>query len=224
MDRLLNTTDDTASISIAAAVAALAFPPVTVAMVPASWATGAGVAPQFDLDIWSTGTLTLTAAELFAGRLRARTVTTTAITSVANATEVLTLVAHGLLTGDGPLRLTNAGGGLPAGLATGVDYWAIRLDADTFKLAASLADALAATPVVVGFTTDGTGTHSFVGGATCSRVYFHSAGLLTASISLTNQRAYTRRCKHRPGAICYALTGTLSTGTLSSAITPVVER
>lgn len=80
-----------------------------------------------------------------------------AVTSVANGTDTLTKAAHGLLTGDGPLRLTTSGT-LPAGLALGTDYWAIRITASTFKLAASLVLANALTPVA--FSDDGTGTTS----------------------------------------------------------------
>lgn len=70
----------------------------------------------------------------------------------------LTHVAHGLQTGDGPVRLTNSGGALPTGLATATDYYAIRLGADTFSLATSLANALAGTAIT---TSDaGTGTHT----------------------------------------------------------------
>lgn len=71
---------------------------------------------------------------------------------------ILSSTAHGLQTGDGPVRLTNSGGGLPSGLATGTDYYAIRLTADTFSLASSLANALAGTAVTV--SDAGTGTHT----------------------------------------------------------------
>ena len=50
-------------------------------------------------------------------------------------TEVLTAVAHGLLTGDGPFQVSNSGGALPTGLTELTDYWIIRIDADNFYLA-----------------------------------------------------------------------------------------
>lgn len=84
-----------------------------------------------------------------------------------NATETLTATAHGLETGDGPLRLTNSGGALPTGLATATDYWIIRTGADTFKLASSLANAYASTEVA--FTTNGTGTHTISDTASTQR-------------------------------------------------------
>ncbi len=75
-----------------------------------------------------------------------------------NTTDILTAAAHTLQTGDGPFQLTNSGGALPAGLSTLTDYWIIRLDANTFQFATSLANALAGT--FVNFTTNGTGTHT----------------------------------------------------------------
>lgn len=78
-------------------------------------------------------------------------------TFTAATTDICTDVAHTLLTGDGPFQLTSSGT-LPAGLALATDYWIIRLDADTFKFAASLALALAGTPVDI--TGTGSGTHT----------------------------------------------------------------
>jgi hypothetical protein len=59
-----------------------------------------------------------------------------------SGTDILTKVGHGLTTGDGP------GMGTGCGLDPTADYYVIRLDADTFKLAASHADAIAGTPVI----------------------------------------------------------------------------
>lgn len=72
----------------------------------------------------------------------------------------LTIAAHGLETGDGPLELTNSGGALPAGLAAATPYYIIRLDANTFLLATSLALAIAGTAVAI--TGNGTGTQTLV--------------------------------------------------------------
>lgn len=79
----------------------------------------------------------------------------------ANAgTDELTAAAHGLTTGDGPVRGTNSGGALPAGLALATDYWAIRVDDNTFKLATSLPNAIAGTAIDI--TTAGTGVHTLI--------------------------------------------------------------
>lgn len=82
------------------------------------------------------------------------------VTAVSTTNNTLTAVAHGLLTGD-RFRLHNVGGALPAAtpsLAGVTDYFAVRVDADTIKVAVSSADALAGTPVVVDITGTGSGT------------------------------------------------------------------
>jgi len=58
---------------------------------------------------------------------------------------VVTLTAHGLRTGDAVYLTTT--GALPTGLSVNTRYWVIRVTDDTFRLAASLADALAPTPI-----------------------------------------------------------------------------
>jgi hypothetical protein len=76
----------------------------------------------------------------------------------AQATGKLTITAHGLPTGFGPVRLTNSGGALPTGLLAATDYWVIAVDANTVQLATSLAHALAGTFIAV--TDNGTGTQT----------------------------------------------------------------
>ncbi len=79
--------------------------------------------------------------------------------SVDATANTVTLTAHGLLTGDGPLRWTTTGT-LPAPLAPATDYWVIKVSANAIKLAASFADAMAASPVAINLTDTGTGTHT----------------------------------------------------------------
>lgn len=74
-------------------------------------------------------------------------------------TETITETAHGMVTGDGPYRLSNSGGALPVGLAADTDYWIIKLTVDTYQLAASHADALTATEVLITSAAGG-GTHT----------------------------------------------------------------
>jgi hypothetical protein len=59
--------------------------------------------------------------------------------------------------------LTNSGGALPAGLSAGVDYWFVRIDDDTGKLAISWANAVKSSPIVVDITDTGSGTHTLGG-------------------------------------------------------------
>lgn len=67
--------------------------------------------------------------------------------TVTNATETVNYTAHGFYTGDGPVRVS--GSPLPTGYDGDAEYYAIRTGADTLKLAASRADALAGTAVAV---------------------------------------------------------------------------
>lgn len=91
-------------------------------------------------------------------------------TFTAAASDVVTIVAHGLETGDGPVRVTTSAADLPLGLVAGTDYWIIKLTADTFKFAASLANAVADSPTAVDIQDAGTGTHTLVDTGTTARV------------------------------------------------------
>lgn len=78
------------------------------------------------------------------------------VSSVNVTTNELTITAHDLSTGDGPVATRNVGGTLPAPLAAVTDYWVIRVDDNTVKLADSSANALLGT--AIDLTTIGTGT------------------------------------------------------------------
>lgn len=94
--------------------------------------------------------------------------TFTSFTFTADSTtDKLNKVAHGLNTGDGPIGASNAGGGLPAPLAAATDYWVIRVDADNFYFATSLANAYANTRIDI--TTNGTGTQTAATRTGCSQ-------------------------------------------------------
>jgi len=77
-------------------------------------------------------------------------------TFTAATTDICTAAAHGYLTGD-QVQVSSATT-LPAGLAAATYYYVIKLTADTFKLANSLANAVAGTAVDI--TDTGTGTHT----------------------------------------------------------------
>lgn len=78
-------------------------------------------------------------------------------TITAAADDEVTLAAHLMETGDGPFQFTTTVT-LPAGLALATDYWAIKTASGTFRVATSLALALAGTQVDI--TDAGTGTHT----------------------------------------------------------------
>ena len=75
----------------------------------------------------------------------------------AAADDICTDTAHGFTTGlKGQASTTTT---LPAGLSAATDYFVIVVSADTYKLADSLANALAGTAIDI--TDAGTGTHTF---------------------------------------------------------------
>lgn len=84
----------------------------------------------------------------------------TSFTFTAATTDICTAAGHGLLTGDGPVRLTTSNT-LPAGLSLATDYYIIKLSADTFSLATTRTNAYAGTAVDI--TGTGTGTHTLAG-------------------------------------------------------------
>ncbi len=69
---------------------------------------------------------------------------------------VVTLTSHGLQTADGVYLTTT--GALPTGLAVNTRYWVIRVDANTFNLASSQANALAGTAIATSGSQSGTHT------------------------------------------------------------------
>lgn len=79
------------------------------------------------------------------------------VESVDAGADTLTLTAHGLQTGDGPVRVSTSGS-LPTGLSGGTDYYVIKVDADTIKLSTTLAGSYAGT--VNGISSTGSGTHT----------------------------------------------------------------
>lgn len=99
----LVTEDD--GVTIASGVTTLALPPPTYGVVPAQWMRADGsTVPQFELEVWSDAALQLTAAELFGAAAHALTLADLKVTSIDATTNQALKVAHGLLTGDGPLR------------------------------------------------------------------------------------------------------------------------
>lgn len=79
--------------------------------------------------------------------------------TATNGDEIFHKATHGLKTGDGPLQASNSGGALPTGIVAVTDYWVIRIDANTFYLATSLANALAGTHLLI--SDNGSGTNTF---------------------------------------------------------------
>lgn len=180
MRSLRNTGSSASRLVIATAATGLPLPPVDFAAVPEGWYGdfGGAVIPEFELELWATEAIAVTNAIMYGATQQPVTyasVTVEAALVVADfvftavaTTDVLSKVAHTLRTGDGPFRVSNAGGALPAGLAAATDYWAIKIDADTFYLASSRANALG--NVRINITTNGTGVQTLADVAGTKRV------------------------------------------------------
>ena len=81
------------------------------------------------------------------------------ITGVDTGADTLTAVTHGRLTSDGPVKIETTGTA-PGGLTTTNEYWIIKVDDNTFKLAASFLDSR--NNIAIDITSAGTGTHKLV--------------------------------------------------------------
>jgi hypothetical protein len=215
--RLLHRDIKTAGVTLLSAAAAAPVLPLAGAAVD-SWAA----IPEFDLEFSADGACNLTNTELMAAVAETQVIADDTFT--AATTDICTATAHGLESGDGPLRLTTADT-LPAGLSLATDYWVIKIDANTFKFAASRANALAGTAVDI--TDTGTGTHTLSDTADTERLQWASHGLLgqaeDGAISLTDTKRFTQRMWHRPRVVAYSISATLSANNLTVKAFPVAE-
>jgi hypothetical protein len=184
----------------------------TFGLVPDSWNSDlVGCQPEFDILAWAAGTVTLTNVELFCGVLRPGTIPNDSFDAVTHASDTVTINAHNLITGDGPFRITSAGGALPAPLAAATDYWPIWASANTIKFATSLENALAG--VAIDLTDGGSGNpHQIDGTAATKRMKWLSLGTITASMSLTVHRGHVVRATGHQHAIAYAIGATWGAG------------
>lgn len=138
--------------------------PVTVAVIRAA----GSVTQRYDLGVANAA-----AGTTYTVNVKGKGVTDTAVsyaaltdlpflsTDVNTGTDVISEPAHGMLTGAGPFRLVTSGT-LPTGTGIAVDtnVWVIATIADTYKLATSKANALAA--IAIDITAAGSGTHTLV--------------------------------------------------------------
>lgn len=180
--------------------------------------------PYAEIEITCGATsCNLSSTRLYGMVLDSLSISATTFTTT-HGSDLVNSNAHGLVTGDGPIRLTNSGGALPAGSAVDTDYYVVANDANSFKLATTRANAFAGT--VVNLTGDGTGTHTYTGytsgSTTCQRAIFLSLGLLgdanDGAITLTQQRGYIQFFNHSPRIVAYALGATLSAGAITAKV------
>jgi hypothetical protein len=97
---------------------------------------------------------------------------TVASTDFNLSTEEVTSAAHPFITGD-YVRYSDGAGTAPTGLTTGNYYFIVKTGANTFKLAASYANAVATSPVIVGLSGSPAGSsHSFTAHLTNDKPYY----------------------------------------------------
>lgn len=82
--------------------------------------------------------------------------------TIDNTTEIATATAHGFLNGSGPLKVSNGGGALPTGLSNVTPYYIHVIDADTFTLHLTEAEAIDGKNAVA-VSDNGTGTQTIKG-------------------------------------------------------------
>jgi len=116
---------------------------------------------------WGGGIFSAWAADLFLTRRAAANLrfgaadvgaTTATVTITIAAPGVVTWSSHGLSTGT-PVVFTTTGA-LPTGIVSGTTYYAVVVDANTFQIASSVANAIAATPTVITTSGSQSGTHT----------------------------------------------------------------
>ncbi len=110
------------------------------------------VFPGGTAPILSTGKLVLDQLYYCVNSYSTSTVTVTSATPA-----VVTWTAHAMVSGQ-RVQFTNSGGALPTGISAATTYWVTVVDANTFKISTSLANAQAATFVNTSDT--GTGTQT----------------------------------------------------------------
>ena len=106
------------------------------------------------------------------------------ISAVTPASDTLTITAHGLNNGDGPVAIYTPNGTIPGGLAAATDYWAIVQDANTVKLATSSTNALAGTAIDI--TDAGSGTLDLLVGLPYRRARTYAVGSQLKSVDLNS--------------------------------------
>ena len=141
------------------------------------------------------------------------------------STNIITKTAHGMNTGlKGQFTTVTT---LPAGLSLATDYFIIKVTVDTFKVATSLANALAGTAVDI--TSQGTDDHTFTPNATLTATLklsgsndgtnFTDLGSpYSTSISATGSALYNISSDVYHGKIRIDLSVTSGALTLSSTI------
>lgn len=227
MSRPINTQSGLAAVTIASADATIAVPPAAdlSAGIVSHWNKRTGSVPEGDIEIASDASEAFTDLEMFSGTLVDETAADDTFT-IANATDIVTETAHGLITGAGPFNLINAGGALPAGSSATQDYFARKIDANTYYLYTSRAAALLGGATGrLNVTDDGTGTHTRAAAADCQTIEYAAMGKLgqIADGAVTVEPGYPWRqgFYHQPHVDVYGVaSATGPAGNITAKVRP----
>jgi len=227
MARKLHFITDAAGINLADAATSLPFPPVEYGLIGASWRDAAvGVPAEFDLLLWGTAACDVTEARLYGGALHDVTLVDDDVDTVDFANDELDLNAHVYETGDGPVTIASDTT-LPTGLTAGLDYYVIKIGANTIQLALTFEEAMAGTAVSIDDAGAGTHTISDDPGNT-KRLYWHDFGYLgeakDGAITITATKARAEQVDHNPLIRAYAVVATLSANNLHATLYPRLSR
>ena len=189
---------------------------------------------QLEIDIVADAAETITGAALYSIRLAPVVISDDTFTS-SGSDNINTATSHGMLTGDGPFRLSSSTT-LPDPFSSTVDYYAEYLSSSTFALHLTRAGAIAGDAGVV--TTDtGTGTHTIADKQSNAnsdddtrRCRFALVGRLNSgaatvgTIVVGAQTSYVERIDHSPLDLYYVVLATeTSATTLTITVTPIME-
>jgi len=114
--------------------------------------------------------------------IAAPTALTIATTAVSTANGTITATAHKLLTGT-KLTYSAAAGTVLGGLTDATAYYVVYVDANTFKLASSLANAQAATPTTITLTGTGNSSQTFTGDTATATATIASGAVSALTLS-----------------------------------------
>jgi hypothetical protein len=142
-----------------------------LARVTTTTATASGVNVTFTATFGAgVGTGSIVEAGIF-NKSSSSVLTFDGDTAVDDGSHQITYVAHGLVTGD-KITYTDGGGTAVVGLTDGGTYYVVRINADTIKLAATYAQAVAGSPTTIAITS-GVGTnHKLTFGTMLCRTTF----------------------------------------------------
>jgi hypothetical protein len=172
-------------------------------------------------------------ADLEIGRRAAANLRFGAADTSASATVTITIAAPGVVTWNshslstGTPVIFSTDGALPTGITAGTTYYAVVVNANTFQIATSFANAIAATPTVVTTSGSQSGTHTARRGAIAQTLSVQdtlSSGSLENIDGANLVINGSRSIGNKPGgSIIFQVAPAGSTGTAQNALATTAQ-